>query len=244
MRTRRGRTRAAVTAAAAAVLTGPLLAAPASAAPFLDPGAVCSTPAPPAPVTDRDRVPALHLPALDCAFARGITVGRSGPGGVAFNPAAPVPRDQMASFLVRTLVAAGVDVPAPSGQPFDDIGGNVHADAIRQLAQLGITTGTAQPRRYAPAQPVTRAQMASYLVRTANVAFGGDDLAAGATGAVRFPDVAEGDVHRPAIQAAAELLELTQGRADGTYGPTAPTSRAQMVTFVVRLLDLVEEPQP
>ena len=84
-------------------------------------------------------------------------------------PEEPVTRAQMASFLQRAfgLVASG------SALSFVDVGQSVHTDAIRALAEAGITRGCAvEPARFCPGEPVTRAQMASFLQR-AFVSFGG-----------------------------------------------------------------------
>ena len=94
--------------------------------------------------------------------------------GCAVNPARycpdePVTRAQMASFLQRAfgLVASG------SALFFVDVGQSVHTDAIQALAEAGITRGCAvNPARFCPDEPVTRAQMASFLQR-AFVSFGG-----------------------------------------------------------------------
>ena len=94
--------------------------------------------------------------------------------GCAVNPARycpeePVTRAQMASFLQRAfrLVASG------SALFFVDVGQSVHTDAIQALAETGLTRGCAvNPARFCPEEPVTRAQMASFLQR-AFVSFGG-----------------------------------------------------------------------
>ena len=78
-----------------------------------------------------------------------------------FCPDRPVTRAQMASFLVRSF---GLD-PAPSAG-FRDARGNRHEAAIDALAAAGITVGCqTEPLRYCPTQPVTRAQMATFLAR-------------------------------------------------------------------------------
>lgn len=239
---RRTRRAALAVAVSTAALVGSTVA-PASAASFLDPGAVCAVEAPPAPVADRDLVPEVHRAAVDCAFARDIVNGRPQGGALVYDPTGPVRRDQMATFLVQMLIAGGYDVPAPSGQPFGDIAGNVHADRIRQLAQMGITAGSS-PGAYAPERVVTRGMMATYLLNTFEFAFGEADLADDATGAATFPDVPAGYVHQASVQALSELFEVATGYPDGTYRPETPTTRAQMATFVARVLDLTEVPQP
>ena len=83
-----------------------------------------------------------------------------------FCPDATVTRAQMASFLVRLL---DLD-PAPSAG-FADTAGNYHQAAIDALAASGITTGCrAEPLSYCPDQPVTRAQMATFIARSLGLA--------------------------------------------------------------------------
>ena len=78
-------------------------------------------------------------------------------------PDRPVTRAQMASFLVRALDLE----PVPSAG-FTDTEGTVHAANIDALFTAGITIGcTTEPLRYCPDEPVTRAQMATFLYRMA-----------------------------------------------------------------------------
>ena len=91
---------------------------------------------------------------------RGITAGCA-TDPPRYCPDNFVTRAQMASFLVRAL-----DLPAASPAGFTDTAGNVHAANIDALAAAGITLGcSTDPLRYCPDQPVTRAQMASFLHR-------------------------------------------------------------------------------
>lgn len=69
----------------------------------------------------------------------------------------------MASLLVR-LHEAHFDALPAGEEGFADTAGNVHAEAIDKLAAAGVTTGRT-PSVYGPAGQVTRAQMASFLVR-------------------------------------------------------------------------------
>lgn len=76
-------------------------------------------------------------------------------------PHRPVTRAQMASFLQRAFRLS----PATAAG-FGDTRGNTHESAIDSLAEAGITVGcSADPLRYCPTVPVTRAQMASFLHR-------------------------------------------------------------------------------
>jgi hypothetical protein len=91
----------------------------------------------------------------------------SGYGDGTFRPAAPVRRDQMATFLVRLQGLLEGPRPAPE-VCFTDTVGNPHADSIGTLCALGVVTGRSEGR-YAPAGEVTRAQMAGFLARLLDV---------------------------------------------------------------------------
>ena len=108
------------------------------------------------------------LPYVERIADLGITLGCAVEPAT-YCPDEPVTRAQMASFLQRAfgLVASG------SALSFVDVGQSVHTDAIQALAEAGITAGCAvNPPRFCPDEPVTRAQMASFLQR-AFVSFGG-----------------------------------------------------------------------
>jgi hypothetical protein len=65
----------------------------------------------------------------------------------------------MATFLVRAL-----DLPPSTLNPYTDVGNTTHAADIGAIAAAGITTGCGGSN-YCPFNPVTRAQMASFLTR-------------------------------------------------------------------------------
>jgi hypothetical protein len=72
------------------------------------------------------------------------------------------------SWLVVALVAAVVAIPgaALATHYFTDVPDNhPHATGIEFVADFGITSGCS-PTQYCPGQPVTRAQMATFLYRS------------------------------------------------------------------------------
>ncbi len=91
-----------------------------------------------------------------------ITLGCNPPTNDAFCPDRTVTRGQMAAFLVRAL-----DLPPGDSDRFIDDDGTVFEDVIDRLAHAGITRGCNPPTndRYCPHNPVTRAQMATFLSR-------------------------------------------------------------------------------
>ena len=93
--------------------------------------------------------------------ADGIT---SGCGNGNYCPSATVTRAQMAVFLLRARYGSGYAPPAATGV-FSDVPVNYWAAGwIEQLAVEGITSGCGGGN-YCPEAPVTRDQMAVFLVR-------------------------------------------------------------------------------
>lgn len=97
-----------------------------------------------------------HAGNINAIAAAGITAGCT---PSAFCPTQSVTRDQMATFLVRAL-----DLPPSAAIPYSDLGGTTHAADIAAISAAGITTGCGGTN-YCPFNPVTRAQMASFLTR-------------------------------------------------------------------------------
>jgi SpoIID/LytB domain protein len=93
----------------------------------------------------------------------GITTGTT---ATTFDPHGVVNRWQMALFITRLHPIAGGTLPAGADRGFTDLGGlsPEAVVAVNQLAELGITLGTA-PGTYSPSNPVAREQMASFLAR-------------------------------------------------------------------------------
>jgi hypothetical protein len=99
---------------------------------------------------------------IEQLYADGIT---SGCGNNNYCPDAEVTRAQMAVFLLRAKYGASYSPPAATGV-FNDVGlGYWAVHWIEQLAAEGITSGCGNGN-YCPEDPVTRAQMAVFLVRT------------------------------------------------------------------------------
>ena len=109
--------------------------------------------------------------------AHGTAVARLAETGIArgvtpdsFRPNAPVSRAEMASFLDRLLDHLDIEVEdATESEVFSDLTATPHTAAILRLADLGIAEGDGTGA-FAPADPVSRAQMASFLARTLGLA--------------------------------------------------------------------------
>lgn len=190
---------------------------------------------------DRDEISAVHFDAVDCATQLGIAHGLGNDLGEVFLPGADVRRDQMASFVARTLTEAGVELPDGGDPGFGDVPADAtHADAIAQLAVAGIVTGVDEDS-FEPAALVRRDQMASFLLRA--LAYQADielqDLQGGET---PFTDVGAESTHEPNIRGLYNL-GITTGTTTDTYTPGAAVSREAMASFVVRTFDAMQARQ-
>ena len=109
----------------------------------------------------------VHAPNIYAVAAAGITAGVTED---TFAPNQPLPRDQMATLLVRAFgeEAFPTDTFFPSDIFIDVDPGNVHLDNILLIAGAGVSTGTSADT-YDPDGTVKRDQMASFLMRTLDV---------------------------------------------------------------------------
>jgi hypothetical protein len=174
--------------------------------------------------------PALvHARAIDCVAWLGIA---SGVDAGSFAPAAAVTRGQMATFLARLLERAGVALPVSAPDAFDDDDGTTHEVTTNRLAAAGIVRGTGAGA-FSPGTPVSRAAMATFLVAVHDLV-AGTDLPASADG---FADD-EGNVHEASIDRLA-AAGIATGTTGTTFSPAAAVTRAQLATFLARVLDAV-----
>lgn len=219
---------------AATALLFPLLPLGAMAGAHRDaPNNPCDPDTPPAGFTDRGAIDDVHRANVDCIASLGVAEGRDGPTGLEYAPDATVLRGQMASFVARSLEAAGHDLPAPSDQGFEDVQGNVHEDRINQLAEIDVVFGR-NDDQYAPNQAVRRDQLAAYLMRAASWAH---DHEYEPVAAPQFDDT-EGNIHVRHIQSAYEMW-VVAGRTPTSYDPAGAVQREAMGSFLSRLVDLI-----
>lgn len=131
-----------------------LLATPAAnASPYAESTAQNACPFQGVPPSDFEDVEGSGVEdAVACVQWYGITQGVT---PTRYGPEQHVLRDQMATFLARTLAALRIPL-APAENRFDDVDGNVHEQSVEQLAAAGVITGTGE-RRYSPRAPITRA---------------------------------------------------------------------------------------
>jgi uncharacterized repeat protein (TIGR01451 family) len=196
--------------------------------------AVCTSPAAqwPVQVDFLDVAPAHMFHAFVVAIARsGVTAGC---GGGNYCPDASVTREQMAVFLLKSLYGASHQPPPATGTVFADVAASdPFAAWIEELAALGVTGGCGGGN-YCPAAPVTRAQMAVFLLKTL---LGSGYVPPPASGI--FGDVPAADPFAAWIE---ELFArgVTGGcqAAPLLYCPANPNNRGQMAVFLTLTFSL------
>jgi hypothetical protein len=184
----------------------------------------------------------MHLRAIDCIAAAGITQG--GPAGLArdhYGPHLDVTRASMASFLARMLddIDPGLLLAAPGNAFPCDVGADdPHFDAIQRLARAEVVLGGpggSDPACFGPDQLVERGQVASFLNRAIALATG----SALESVLDHFGDDG-GSIHERNINGVASQ-GIAVGGAGAAYVPNGVLRRDQMASLVARTLDLLVE---
>lgn len=135
------------------------------------------------------------------------------------------------AVVLAVTVAIPVNAELPPGGSFIDDDGNSHEPNIEAIAAEGITLGCNPPigDRYCPGDPVSRAQMAAFLLRAIGQAANLPSYQG------TFPDVPSGRWYTGYVERLAEL-GITRGYPDGTFRPGGLVTRAEMSLFVLRAI--------
>ena len=168
---------------------------------------------------------------IENIFHNGIT---GGCGVASYCPTNPVTRAQMAVFILKAEHGSTY-TPPPCAGVFTDVAcpGAFAVDWIERLYAEGITGGCGGSN-YCPSNPVTRAQMAVFLLK-------------GQHGSAYVPPACAGlfgDVPCPAGFAVDWIEQLsnegiTGGCGGGNYCPDASVTRGQMAVFLTKTFGLL-----
>jgi hypothetical protein len=166
---------------------------------------------------------------IENVFHNRVTGGCAGGN---YCPANTVTRAQMAVFLMKSKLGSFEFPPPATGTVFADVpASNPFASWIEQLAGFDITGGCGGGD-YCPDNPVSRAQMAVFLLKSEH-------------GSAYTPPACTGiffDV--PCSSPFAAWIEqlfhesITGGCGGGNYCPDNPNTRGQMAVFLVKTFGL------
>lgn len=158
--------------------------------------------------------------AVTWATKKGITAGT---GGDLFSPDMTCTRSQVVTFLWR---ANGSPEPTSSHNPFTDVTSTDYFyKAVLWAVEKGITKGVSATE-FAPLAACTRAQVVTFLHRTAGTPK--------ASGSHNFTDVTKDYSYNAILWAVQE--GITAGTSATTFSPLGVCTRSQIVTFLYRYL--------
>jgi subtilisin-like proprotein convertase family protein len=169
---------------------------------------------------------------IETIFHNQVT---GGCGGTAYCPSNSATREQMAPFVLVSREGPGYNPPAcappnlfsdvPETSPF--------CKFIEELATRGVVTGCGT-NLYCPTDPVTREQMAVFVLRTLDPTLNPPACVAGSEA---FGDVPASSGFCKWIEELARRGVVT-GCGGGNYCPTNPVTREQMAVFLTATFGL------
>jgi hypothetical protein len=171
---------------------------------------------------------------IETLFHNQVTGGCAGGG---YCPANPVTRAQMAVFLMKSKLGSAHLPPPCTGTVFADVPctGGIFDPWIEELAEFGITGGCAA-NLYCPTAPVTRKQMAVFLLKALD---GSSYDPPDCTGVFADVPCTPGTGFSDWIE---ELYarQITGGCSASplNYCPDNPNNRGQMAVFLSKTFDL------
>jgi hypothetical protein len=168
---------------------------------------------------------------VETLLHRGITAG-CGPD--TYCPAASTTREQMAVFLLLAKEAGGYSPAACTTAVYPDVpASSPFCRWIEELSRRGVVGGCGGGN-FCPGDPVTREQMAVFVLRTLEPAL---DPPACVAGSEMFADV---PASSPFCRWIEELARrgVVAGCGGGNYCPTAPVTRDQMSVFLTATFGL------
>ena len=169
---------------------------------------------------------------VETVYVDGVTGGCNA-SPLLYCPNNSVTRQQMAVFILKALHGQDYVPPDCTGSFGDVPCPSQYANWIEQLAAEGVTTGCGGGN-YCPLDPVTRQQMAVFLLKAEH-------------GAAYTPPACSGnpfsDVTCPSTYAnwVKQLVAegVTGGCGAGNYCPANAVNRAQMAVFLTKTFNLV-----
>ena len=193
-------------------------------------GSSASTNVPKVEVTDQEKVEitftdvseaSYYYDAVRWAVEHGITSGTG--DGTTFSPNDTCTRAQAITFLWR---AVGSPEPETACSFTDVPADSYYAKAVQWAVEHGITQGTGDTT-FGPDAICSRGQIVTFLWRSQNSPAASDENP--------FDDVKAGAYYEDAVRWAVGN-GVTSGTSDTTFNPAGDCTRAQIVTFLWKVL--------
>lgn len=144
----------------------------------------------------------------------------------------------LTALTLILLVGTTAMATLPPGGTFLDDDCCEHEGHIEALAAAGLTDGcSVDPSLYCPLEPVTRAEMAAFVLRSTGLL--DDSLPHRGM----FGDVPAGAWFAPAAEQATEL-GIMSGFDGGLFRPDSSTTRFEVAVYLVRALEGETELEP
>ena len=160
---------------------------------------------------------------VETLLHRGVTTGC---GGANYCPAASMTRQQMAVFVLVGKEGTDYAPPECTQSTFADVPvTSGFCRWVTALARRGVTAGCGGGS-YCPTSPVTRGQMAVFLLKTLD-----PGLVPPVCGTPTFADVPATSPYCAYIEELARRA-VVGGCGGGNYCPTKPVTRGQMAVFI------------
>jgi hypothetical protein len=170
---------------------------------------------------------AYYFDEANLMYEKGITSGCS-TTPLDYCPTETVTRAEMAVFLVRAIFG-GDNFTPPTGQIFSDVPpSSTYYAYIQELSTLGITAGCGNGM-YCPNNPVTRAEMAIFIIRARY----GSATQFDYPQTPYFTDVPSTSFEFAWVQRLA-YDDITSGCGVGLYCPNNNVLRQDMAVFIMR----------
>ena len=146
----------------------------------------------------------------------------------------PTPTPEPAPVPVEPAPVPPAPEPAPPAQvSFLDVASDIYATEIEQAASLGFISGFADGT-FKPAEPLTREQVVSIVVESLLALPDVNMDPIGDAQGSPFPDVEQGRWSANKIAYARDRQIVAGYKEDGTFRPTQPVSRAELIAVMRR----------
>ena len=145
--------------------------------------------------------------------------------------------ETMTRAMVVTIIARfeGVDTSLYTDCPFEDVpSDSYYAGAVSWAYENGIVNGTSSVK-FSPNATITREQMLTMLMRYLTVYKGMEISSA----QLDYTDVGRISPYALEFVAQAQELGIVKGYENGSFGPQKKLTRAEGVTFIIRMIEAI-----